>query len=967
MVLLKRKRSVMWILVISLLLGLLPGGTAVMAESVLFTDDFETGYINGWAAVSADFQIASDNGNYYMAVRDIKQEGRGIIGDPEWANYSYELKLKVDNWEGSTDASQMMFYVRYASWQDYYALRYAPQSGELSFVKSLGGSLSTLATAQLEQWPAGEFQTVKIEINQKELQASFNGETVLTAKDEDADNLIAKGVVGLYYKQQQYAVDDVVIIGFSDEQPLNIEGEIPRKLTEENGWFPISTEPRVTEDSILDMSYLNASATEIDKRGFLKIDEKGNYYFENEPDKPVKFYGNNLSVGYDFSIDNDKMKQEIDIIVERYAAFGYNIARFHANDVMEEWENGLYQKPTSLTLEAYQETVENFDYFVYALKQHGIYINVDVVAYADFDSVPSLSGYGLSAPCLSVLMPDGMVLWQQMAEQLLCHVNPYTGLALKDDPILVGVSPWNENLLYNTSLNAKTQEYLEVEINKYLQEKGREPIDKVPGMYWQANSEQASAMLDYFSYITLKSYEEMKRYLTEEIGVKVPIGGFNHINDDAANFYRSHADVHETHLYNGLISGMGDSFTYIPNSHIRYSAIFDPESKEKYVVQGGQPFMRNYIPVISLFQNLNKPVAITEFTQEWPTEGREDVGMMVSAVGAFQDWDILNRFDFASKVRDLTTEVRMNNFQSFDSLTDMVVSASEYQASMIFRRGHITPANTRFVMVLDEELATTTMAATTDDYKKFNMLYIPHMFKMESVYKKGLGEPYAVYKITPDMTPEQIAAGDFPEENRLAINEEMTQKEVAEVFINALDDEELKAFMLENLNSNKLVSETGELIFDLNLNSFSVDTPYFAGTTGTLDKNLYTYKYAKIRADEEEVAISIASTDDKPLNESSRMQIVYITNAAATDEQFIKVGQQDMKYVRGKLPNLVKSETAEVTVTTALDPKTFKAYKVDFYGNRVESIPITVRNGTDMVLKLDTDKSFYFELVSTAQ
>ena len=964
MFLLTRKKAVGWLLLVCLMTGLLPNITGA-AESVLFTDDFETGYINGWAATSADFQVEKKNANQYLCVRDIRDEGRGLIGDPEWANYSYAFKLKVDSWDDITAQSQMMFYIRYASWQTYYALSFLPQSGEMRIVKSLDGKLSVLGAAKMEPWAAGAFQAVSIEANQNVVKVSWNGEAILTATDEDAEHAIGKGVAGLYYKDLRYCLDDVVITGFSEEKPLNIEGEIPRKLTEENGWFPISTKPEVIKDSILDMSCWND--TEIDKRGFLKIDDKGNYYFENEPGVPVKFYGNNLSVGYDFSIDNEKMKKEIDIIVDRYASFGYNIARFHANDVMEEWENGLYQKPTSLTIEPYQETIENFDYFVYALKQHGIYINVDVIAYAKFNDVPSLNGYGLGGANLAVLFPDGMTLWKQMAEQLLCHVNPYTGLALKDDPILVGVSPWNENYLYNVSYNEKLRNYLLPEINNYLTQKGRQPLEKLPGMYWQANAEQASGILDYVSHVTLNSYAEMKRYLKEDIGIKVPVGGFNYINDDTGNYWRSHADIHENHLYNGLISGMGASFTYVPNSHIRYSMTFDPESKKNYVVQGGQPFFRSYIPVVALFQNLNLPVAITEFTQEWPTAGREDVGMMVSAIGAFQDWDILNRFDFASKVRDLTTEVRMNNFQSFDSLTDMVVSATEYQASSIFRRGHVKPANTRFVMVLDEELATTTMAANTDDYKKFNMLYIPHMFKMESVFKKGFGEPYAVFKITPDMTAEQIAAGDFPAENRLDITPELSQKEAAEVFINALDDEELKAFMLENLNNNKLVSETGELVFDLNLNSFSVNTPYFAGTTGTLNKHVYTYDHAKIRADVKQGAISVAATDDKPLNESKRMQIVYVTNAAATGEQFIKAGQQDMKYVRGQLPNLVKRETAEVTVTTTLDPKSFKAYKVDFYGNRVETIPITVRNGNELALKLDTNKSFYFELVSSEQ
>ncbi|GGA00945.1 hypothetical protein GCM10008018_54000 [Paenibacillus marchantiophytorum] len=53
----------------------------------------------------------------------------------------------------------------------------------------------------------------------------------------------------------------------------------------------------------------------------------------------------------------------------------------------------------------------------------------------------------------------------------------------------------------------------------------------------------------------------------------------------------------------------------------------------------------------------------------------------------------------------------------------------------------------------------------------------------------------------------------------------MKLKQVAETFINAIDDSGLKTSMLANLNENKLVSDTEELLFDLNLNTYFINTP----------------------------------------------------------------------------------------------------------------------------------------------
>ena len=105
------------------------------------------------------------------------------------------------------------------------------------------------------------------------------------------------------------------------------------------------------------------------------------------------------------------------------------------------------------------------------------------------------------------------------------------------------------------------------------------------------------------------------------------------------------------------------------------------------------------------------------------------------------------------------------------------------------------------------------------------MMYVPHLFITVSVYADNPGMPFSVYLITPDLTPEQIEAGRFPPVNRVPITSSMNNRQVAEMLIPTLDDSATRATMLDALNQNKLLTDTGELVFDLNQNTYMVQAP----------------------------------------------------------------------------------------------------------------------------------------------
>ncbi|KRF03334.1 hypothetical protein ASG89_23100 [Paenibacillus sp. Soil766] len=735
-------------------------------------------------------------------------------------------------------------------------------------------------------------------------------------------------------------------------------------IVADSTWKAIDTTLAVAPGSALDLSYMNQ--TPAGTKGFVKIDADGDYYFTDEPNKKVKFFGTNLVGSY----GTDPTREEMVIIADRLVAMGYNAVRYHSNDENVDWAKGLMVKPTSTTVTLDPAKLDNFEYFVSLLKERGIYIDIDILAYADFSGVPSLSQYGsFGAKYMATLFPDGKAIWQSFARQWLTHVNPYTGLALKDDPILMGVSPMNETILYNANFsNPSVKEWLKTDFNLFLAGKGRPAITTFPNTFWSAPASIRDDLAEYFTEKTLSSHNEMKNYLKDVIGVKVPIGGINYINDSLANYWRTHTDIHETHLYNGLVDGRGATFSYTPASHPRYSMVFDPETRANYVPQYGGTIFKNYIPGLALGQLYQKPFALTEYNQEFPTKGRDDLGLMVAATGAYNGWDMLNRFQYVSRVREAVQQsATLGGFTSFDTLTDTLVTMSEYQSSLLFRKGHITASEPKFVIVRDRTSVKTHASSTENEDLEINRMYIPHLFKMVTVYADKPGEPYAIYKITPELTSEQIASGNIPAQNKISITNSMTLKQVAETFINAIDDVNLKNNMLSNLNQNKLVSDTGELIFDLNLNTYLIHTPYAIGAVGTLNNNLFELGPVSLKASVDKGTVSAASLDDKSLDKSERMLVIYTTDVAATGEDTIQdpLDSKKRTYVRGKLPTLAKHETMEFHLKTTLIPAAYKAYKLATNGVRLQEIPV-IATGNDIVVQLDTDKGYAFELVYDA-
>lgn len=174
---------------------------------------------------------------------------------------------------------------------------------------------------------------------------------------------------------------------------------------------------------------------------FVVVNSEGHFVVK---DRRMRFLGVNLAADGAFPT-----KTKAGLIAGRMRKMGINLVRFHHMD--NPWSRESLFEWGQDTRHLNPVTLNRFEYLISQLKQNGIYANINLhcsrtVKTADgIPDADSLPDFGKGA---NLFDPDLIALQKEYARQLLSHVNPYTGLALVDDPVMAMVEIVNENSLY---------------------------------------------------------------------------------------------------------------------------------------------------------------------------------------------------------------------------------------------------------------------------------------------------------------------------------------------------------------------------------------------------------------------------------------------------------------------------------------------------------------------------------------
>lgn len=210
----------------------------------------------------------------------------------------------------------------------------------------------------------------------------------------------------------------------SADRPLELEFDGPVTMEESEEWVGLRASMDIAAGSAPDFSTLGLLDPPAGKHGWLRA--VGDHFeFSGAPGKPVRFYGVNV-VWSALYLDPD----ECDRFAVLLSRAGYNSVRIH------HCERELVDPDAPDTLTFRPDSLDRLDYFVAAMKRRGISTSIDLFVSRPVKAQEVFGEGEGRAGNFEMLVPVSERAFANLCEfarRLLTHVNPYTGLAWKDD------------------------------------------------------------------------------------------------------------------------------------------------------------------------------------------------------------------------------------------------------------------------------------------------------------------------------------------------------------------------------------------------------------------------------------------------------------------------------------------------------------------------------------------------------
>lgn len=235
-------------------------------------------------------------------------------------------------------------------------------------------------------------------------------------------------------------IDDVVVTSAPDPKlgvwtPYHIEDDT-------TGWPAVTPSLAIDANSALDASFLLDGPA--GKHGFVTVHE-GRLAFSKGG--RARFFGVYLLPPSAFL-----ETEEADALADRLARSGINLVRLADLDTALGPNRSLYDDSRDDTKMFDSGALERLDHLIAALKARGIYVALELQGARRFRSKDGVAnpqalppGGGPAAEFDPVITK----LTLESAKALLAHVNPETGLALRDDPVLAWVTLAGETSLFD--------------------------------------------------------------------------------------------------------------------------------------------------------------------------------------------------------------------------------------------------------------------------------------------------------------------------------------------------------------------------------------------------------------------------------------------------------------------------------------------------------------------------------------
>ena len=673
------------------------------------------------------------------------------------------------------------------------------------------------------------------------------------------------------------------------------------------------------DDMPIDISHVFADEAPAGKHGFLKAQGE---HFVFEDGTRARFWGTNFNSNANFpSHEYSKM------VAKRLAKTGLNMVRFHQLDGdwstpnIFQFSKGKYLENTR-TLDP--ESMDRLDYLIYCLKAEGIYCYMDLLTYRRFRS-----GDGVEN---AVELPDAarpqsnfdehlIELQKEFCTNLWNHVNPYTGLAYKDDPAIAMTEIVNENEIFGSCgpdrLKEPYRTRLEDKYYAYCAEKGITPRER------PVNFKDNTDDIALFKIELQKKYYEILSGHMRSLGVKIPIAGTNW-TAGGAGLIHSEIDMDFT-----------DCHAYF------YDWKWRPQLKqcESRTYLGNRFSWADSFPY---FRLCDRPFFISEWDEPWPNEYRGESPLYIASICALQGWGGATihtyRYDCRENVDMIAAPITSEALSGvpyrsgvFDCFNDPAKYGLFYHAALLFRRADVKESSQMQVYPIPGPLT----SSVDFEYKD------PYTGKPRSAFPSMAGS------VTP-------GSGDAPEKHeylnygytgtglmgKVECCKAASRIQGIELPANAVERD--PAETVEH-DITLLKSDTGEMCRDIQKRIATIDTDRtkavygFLGAAGEIRlPSGFTVKCRNSFA-----VIAISSLDDKPISESKNLLLSTVGRADNTDAKYS--ADHMTQFDKGHGPIEAEVIEAEISWDTQVTGYTVEA--VNSNGMLIGRSPAAEENG----------------------
>ena len=730
-------------------------------------------------------------------------------------------------------------------------------------------------------------------------------------------------------------------------------------------WRPVDTSDLVVKaGSALDLSGL-VDRSPAGTWGRVTVDAAGRLVFEKRPERELRFFSIQLLPGSTIGMQY-MSHAEVEALVETIVRQGYNMVRIHGPGrfLVGPGRGAALKNQDTFPLPETADEIEfdpvaqdRLDYFIYLLKKNGIYINLDgLVSFVGFSSEVGLSiaaRHSNSAKVQMFVNPARRRNWTAGVSKILTHRNPYTGTALKDDPVLALLQYYNEQDIrldlrdYSDAFQPLWSEFLQRKYRSYSSLyaawQGRcgdvalppdGSFSQVPGISFKVARTNTPAGIDMTRFQAERELE-MTRFYQREMA-RIGYRGLTTQWDMATRLVhlpaRAEMPVITMHGYHAHPSGYGGSRGITLN-------------QKSPLAEGGSAVKRQ-----STARWLDRPYLITEFGFVFWNRYRHEQGLVYGACASLQNWNgIACHCNQAVLYGDALVSFQVGH--------DPVGRASELVTAFCYLRGDVRPSPHTVEIPISEEFAFggRAMGAIPDELSRM-WIWSRIGLTFAGRYRAPVN---ADLRITPDGTA-QTGGSDMFEEIRATRGTAGLERYCALLKRDGI----LPGNNRSNPARGLYESDTGEIFMNVKTAELSLQTVRLEGAVLKSDHPV-TLDALTVERCTVPVAVTVVSLDRRSIRNADRLLAVIATDARNSNMRFSDKEETTLESI-GTLPVLVKTGRFRLAIARP-DQAEFHAYALKLNGERASELPVSRRNGR-LILEIDSgalpeEPALFYELV----